>query len=108
LVAFESNFRYGGMIHVNEIRRRLRADNAQGVVTVSNDALKVGKATNFLTVRGLMADRKLHWDPDAGEGTVVTIPPAGSSMGYVVLAETITRAMEYNAAMQQLASDLPF
>lgn len=108
LIAFESNFRYGGMIHVNEIKRRLRSDNAQGAVTVSNDALKVGKATSFATVRQLMADRELHWDPDAGEGVVVAIPPAGGSMGYVVLAETITRAMEYNAAMQQLASDLPF
>lgn len=108
LIAFESNFRYGGMIHVNEIRRRLRPDNAQGAVTVSNDALKVGKATSFATVRQLMADRGLHWDPDAGEGVVVSIPPAGGSMGYVVLAETITRAMEQNAAMQQLAADLPF
>ncbi|MFA5185502.1 MAG: hypothetical protein WC551_03365 [Patescibacteria group bacterium] len=108
LIAFESNFRFGGMIHVNEIKRRLRSDNAQGAVTVSNDALKVGKATNFTTVHDLMADRKLHWDVDSGEGVVVTIPPAGGSMGYVVLAETIRRAMEFNAAMQQLASDLPF
>ena len=108
LIAFESNFRYGGMIHVNEIKRRLRADNAQGVVTVSNDALKIGKKTDFCMVRQLMADRNLHWDPDTGEGTVVTIPPAGGSMGYVVLADTIRRAMEYNEDMQRLAADLPF
>jgi hypothetical protein len=96
------------MIYVNEIKRRLRPDNVQGVVTVSNDALKVGKLTAFEMVRKVMLDRKLHWDPDMGEGTIVTIPPAGGSMGYVVVAETIRRAMEINAAMQQLASDLPF
>ena len=107
LVAFESNFRYGGMIHVNEIRRRLRPDNVHGVVTLSNDALKVGTHTDFATVRRLMADG-LDWDPDKGEGTVITIPPAGGSMGYVIVAETVRRAMELNTAMQQLAANLPF
>lgn len=107
LVAFESNFRYGGMIHVNEIKRRLRPDNVHGVVTLSNDALKLDKRATFGLVHKVMQDFGLDWDPDRGEGVIVAIPPAGGSMGYVALAETTKHALALNAGMHQLALELP-
>jgi hypothetical protein len=104
LMAFESNFRYGGMVHVVEIRKRLRPD-LNGVITYSNDALKVSKRLTLEDVlRPLRAD-KLDWNPHTGEGVVIAIPPKNGSLGYVALADSLKRAEEMNEYLLDLGAN---
>lgn len=98
IVAFECNFRYGGMVHVSVIRQRLRPDY-NGVVTFSNDSLKIGREATLCDICQIMDKEGLSWNRATGQGAVVVMPPKGGSMGYIVLADTFADAERLNQRM---------
>jgi hypothetical protein len=106
LVAFESNYRYGGNSHVLAIKQRLRPENAHGVTVMSNDALKVPDDVRLADALAYMAQRGIAWDDRRGTGVVVSIPPAGGSMGYVVLSDTRGDTERMNALMSAFPSSV--
>jgi hypothetical protein len=100
IVAFESNYRFTGNNHPIAIRQRLRPENAAGLVSLSNDALKVSQDITLADVLAYLEDAGHPWCHSRGEGIVVTIPPAGGSMGYVAIAETLEDAEAMGKAME--------
>ena len=103
IVAFESNYRFTGNNHPIAIRRKLRSDNVGGAVTLSNDALKVSETATFVGTLAFLEERGANWDPVRGEGVIVTIPPAGGSMGYVAFADSLRQLQHFAATMWEYA-----
>lgn len=95
-VAFESNGRCTGNNHGLAVRRRLMRGREQ-VHAWTNDALKVKPQTTFEDV--LAGLNGALWSPQRGDGVVITIPPAGGSMGYIALATSLERKLELRDAM---------
>jgi hypothetical protein len=104
ILAWESNCRYGGNNHPVAMRRRLAPWNAGGLVSWSNDALKVGARISFNQALAAVRERGIAWSKKRGEGAVISIPPASGSMGYVVLARTHRRAAELSEIMEDFAA----
>lgn len=103
IVAFESNYRFTGNNHPVAIRQKLRPDNVSGVVSLSNDALKVPESTSFSDVASFLEERGMGWDALRGEGVVMTIPPAGGSMGYMAITESMRELETYAKGMEEFA-----
>jgi hypothetical protein len=103
IVAFESNYRFTGNNHPVAIRRKLRSDNVGGAVTLSNDALKVSETAAFVGVLAFLEERGANWDAVRGEGVIVTIPPAGGSMGYVAFADSLRQLQHFASLMSEYA-----
>lgn len=102
-VAFESNGRCTGNNHGLAVRRRLMANRDPATVHAwTNDALKVSPDTTFQDV--LLGVNGALWSPRRGDGVVITIPPAGGSMGYVALATSQDRKHELRDAMIAFAT----
>lgn len=105
VVAFESNARYGGQNHVLAVARRLCHDRVNAVRLQSCDALKVRDGLALEETLHAMKKRGIAWDARRGDGVVISIPPAGGSMGYVAVAETAARLRELANGMSAIACD---
>jgi len=103
-VAFESNYRYTGNNHSLAVRQKLYGDRQ--IVSWSSDALKVPPDTTFARIYNYLRDQGLSWSAGCGDGIIITIPPAGGSMGYVALGRDLSRCRELHEAIEGHASNL--